>query len=535
MNLPTEPTILPDARRYPRTFSADDRVTYKAESVIKIQIPPIPQSYLTKNNFLEFKFNLKYKSGTDAEYKHLTQMLMGGLIGPTPIATMAELERAYNFMGATLVLPGNEPTYNYNVKSSNILNHAMPYFDTNGAHGLFKNLKVYDYLGTTLLEEIDGYDVVTALFHHEDRPRFTTDYGSIKVPPGVSAFSPFEFYNFASTTRPSTINATITKDAEGDYIVDDLNVKANELYLTDGFTIPLYSFLNRLSDKFVPLHNGFTLQLVVNDPNACIALSNPYIANLVYYDTAQYPLTPSITDFFLNDVKLVCDILEIPKELDSQVVKEIHTRSFLYQKGVTKLLRQVKSLTQCFVQRRPLPTTILPWSQRLAFRVFVGCGKLTYNDAILKEFKTPQEAWEESRPLLEPTIDIDDFTNGSTVSGPQVYPISRSQLVSWQNSGTTIFTGTVGGKGYYDVTTSANVPVDRPDLVWDSSIPRGQFVEPFDLRLPGTTEKAVTGIDTSRAVLEYKGPESKDTVLEIIGEFDAFIKIEPGISSSLAF
>ena len=43
------------------------------------------------------------------------------------------------------------------------------------------------------------------------------------------------------------------------------------------------------------------------------------------------------------------------------------------------------------------------------------------------------------------------------------------------------------------------------------------------------------GIDTTKAVIEYVGPSSSVSQLEMIADFDAFIRIEPGKSTTVAF
>jgi len=532
MQLPTEPTILPDARRFPRTFEADTRVNYYAQSVIEIQIPPMDRTYLTKNNYLEFEMDLSYTPGTVAEW---TDIVERALTTADDGATEDSLKEGMRLLGQSFFftndLTGGTFYYDYSNKASNVLVKPLPFFDTNGPHGLFRKLQVYDFRGTTLLEEIDNYDIITALLHHHERPTFPTDELGIKAPPACSIYDPAEYARQAKTAAPIGIDLTYD-EFPWDYT--SLAVEAPPVQCaTQRYTINLYSFLHSLSQKFVPLHNGFTLRLTVNDPKRCISLATPAAKNTVWVWGEVFEITPQITQFSLKNAKLVTHLLEIPAELDAQVTKEVHARSFHYQLGTTRLQRNLKSLTNLFVQWRPKVQNTEIWAEKLAYRINVGQGKMTYDGAVLKEFKTQEEAYEEAKRLLESTITRSDFFNTSTTPVDQTYGATATQLAAWRDTGraTDVF---VGNDVYNTDTRSISLPFRHADELVDGSV-QGKYVEAYDLRLPGTSGNAVDGIDTSKAVVEYVGPKNDLAQLELIADFDSFIRVEPGKSTSVAF
>lgn len=542
MELPTEPTILPNARRFPRTFEADTRVTYYEQSVIEIQIPPMDRTYLTKDNYLEFEMDLSYSPGSQAEIEELVLAATQTIVFANPVPD-EDFRNGYNQLGLayqTTVTDGTTTvTYDNGNKPSNVLPKPLPYFDTNGPHGLFRKLQVYDFRGTTLLEEIDNYDIITALFHHEERPKFSTDNQGLKSPPACSIYDPETYFDEMSIglpltiewnrTRVDSISWNVVANANGSYF--NTFTVSDVVCPTQRYTIPLYSFLNRLSQKFVPLHNGFTLRLTVNKPERCISLASPYKYNNIYTGSTQYvTINPTITKFSLKNAKLVTHLLEIPAELDAQVTKDVHARAFHYQLGSTKLQRNVKSLTNLFVQYRPRFQDVKIYQEKLAWRINEGVGKLMYDGAVLKEFKTVEEAYAEAQRLLETTMNRSDFSHTDNIPISQCYGVTQTQLVTWSLVGSS----TTKGTNYKLVTSSYGLPLVIPEKLEDISW-QGKNVQAFDLRLPGTTQSAVDGIDTTKAVIEYVGPSSSVSQLEIIADFDAFIRIEPGKSSSVAF
>lgn len=138
-------------------------------------------------------------------------------------------------------------------------------FDRCGVWGLFDRIEVYDYMGSTLLERISGVsDLMTLLMDTHATTDEMSNYFNILAGTNYG-------YIDVNTSTASNELARIqrVKNPNIGYIIHNKNtntaVAGNSVVVQ--FSVPLFSFLGLLSSKFVPLHNGFTIKLVLNDPN----------------------------------------------------------------------------------------------------------------------------------------------------------------------------------------------------------------------------------------------------------------------------
>jgi len=207
LRLVTPPT-LPQARSYLFAVKSTQDVydtNYLAD--IQIDIPRLQRSYLTKDSYLGFTIEYTYIPGKIT----------------TSVGT---------------------PEYAF-------------VLDTPGAFGLFDAIEVYDYLGNTLLERIGGHAQLMALLLDADPQGFgphaangtrtgiiaspcnqtATDYNPHFIQADPQDVGPVSGDVFPATA--SLVTQTIRKD----------------------YAIPLLSFLGRLSPKYAPLHNGYTIIL----------------------------------------------------------------------------------------------------------------------------------------------------------------------------------------------------------------------------------------------------------------------------------
>lgn len=158
MELPREPTALPQARRYNRKFHAQQGKAFLQQDKVIIQIPRINHTYLTKDVKLHFDFDLSYLEASSQTWQNVASDLIGGF--PTPATNIDGLHHVTNFFSRDN--DGVLITDNY--RSINAYSKPIPTFDINGPYGLISRIQVYDYLGTTLLEDIPSHEVLTAQF-----------------------------------------------------------------------------------------------------------------------------------------------------------------------------------------------------------------------------------------------------------------------------------------------------------------------------------------------------------------------------------
>jgi hypothetical protein len=231
------PPTMPQARSY--LFRQQSTLSsYTAGQQIQINIPRLQRSYLTKDSYLNFRLNGKWIPD---------------------IQSVGTLGKQY---APDLTL------------------------DDCGAWGLFERMEVFDYLGSTVLEVVDGLPQLMSML---------LDLGAV---PGIDPYTNGASLCGLGVPRSNagvqglinlkdrtgirdcdfTIGGIATSDEHlgGQTLVELVPWKINdEALLTSNTTvnnalnfsyqycIPLPSFLGFLSSKNVPLHNGFTVVLTV--------------------------------------------------------------------------------------------------------------------------------------------------------------------------------------------------------------------------------------------------------------------------------
>jgi hypothetical protein len=282
MELPRDPTIVPQARRYSRTFSAIQGKAFRERDQIVVEIPRIDRTYLSKNVKLYFDFDLSYREASQTTLQSIFSDLKG-TISPN-------VDAAKNY-ASTFFGYQSDGTANFTKISTTNPAYAytkpIPTFDINGAYGLINRIQVFSYLNNTLLEDVQEHDLLTAQFADfwlqkenidVNRPYMAdtaTNYdyqNPMRKQPCANIFhqgssvmvEPFLISSFAATTTTSTIvpaTRSVTLKCELD----------------------LFSFLGRFSDKFVPLHNGFKVVFTLSKFTDCIKFNTLYGENTCYY------------------------------------------------------------------------------------------------------------------------------------------------------------------------------------------------------------------------------------------------------------
>lgn len=272
LKLLTPPT-LPQARSYLFSIQAneDDYASYLTD--IQIDIPRLMRSYLTKDSYLSFTVG---------------------------VAAQTAIHSTGNSCAVAMCL------------------------DKAGAFGLFDSIEVYDYLGSTLLERISGHAELMSLLIDADPDKF----GS----------------HVSNGTRPGTIASPCNNDAPGlGYIQTEpqdcgpfagdvmpffgLNLDPQVVYRE--YSIPILSFLGLLSDKLVPLHNGFTIIIKRAHP------SNAFGWTLLDGSKEQTLKPPSNEFCKIKNVRFNAQILELGPIAEALVQESlngepmiVHTTSY---------------------------------------------------------------------------------------------------------------------------------------------------------------------------------------------------------------
>lgn len=415
-----------------------------------------------------------------------------------------------------------------------------PTLDVNGPYGFFESLEVYDYLGNTLLEKVPRHDLLTAIWSDLEsstetqdtiiRPRYIDDDLLTITKPSCS---------FLVSGNPNTLYAQspITNDLTSTDPVTEENVKAATLSIpTLSCGINLYSFLGKLSEKFVPLHNGFTVKFFINRRENVIAFNTEQPNNRISYvatpDTGSTwsnstDMKPFVKTYTFSNVYLRGDIVTVPPELDSRIDKIVFSKGYKVQRGVPqnraqRVNTEVKSLTSLIVVQQPTSTHNGSMRYSAFIRNYCKGAKLLFNKAVVSSVKNFTEAYRNFRNVFGCTWDEYVRRSNWEVDFP-------SSDAAWMQTRLT------------DKASLSNLDFSDP-FFQDVSVPLGRlprYLLSFDTRLPGYTPMAVCGIDTRKQLLEIQLETTTDTKqsadVTMISEFDTFIEIKPSESSAVSF
>ena len=305
------PPKMPQARSY--MFRQQSTIAqYTSGDTIQINIPRLQRSYLRKDSYLRFTLTGTWTPG-------------------------AQLQTAVSF-------------------------------DTCGAFGLIEKIEVFDYLGSTVLESISGMPQLMSLLMDLGLPNvIDKNIGNVSMGLSedyvASRFMTTDFDQPTSGRANRTLSTNVTIDntkrvvppSSGATI--DFRYQSTAQTFVREFAIPLPSFLGLLSDKMIPLHNGFTIVITLATKN------KPFIIGQVYsYDgvtvtrnagpslalfgntnssasaalPAPLSITSALNSWNVRDVNMVCQILELGPVAESMMMSSTQGQPFIVS---TKAMR----------------------------------------------------------------------------------------------------------------------------------------------------------------------------------------------------
>lgn len=302
------PPKMPQARSY--LFRQQSTISsYTSGQAIQINIPRLQRSYLRKDSYLRFTLRGSWTPGA------------------TPVNTSVA-------------------------------------FDTCGAWGLFEKIEVFDYLGSTVLESISGVPQLMSLLLDLGIDQIMDkNIGNSSCGLARDYVRPFPTQGYiggvADGTTTRALNTTVTSSSAGEVasptagLVLDARSGSTAQSFVYEFSIPLPSFLGFLSNKMIPLHNGFTIVLTL------ATQSKPFIVNadlstsgITYTGTAagivaqtalSNTLNPISVTWTVQDVNMQCQILELGPMAESMLLSSsqgqpfiVPTKAMRYYTGVVR-------------------------------------------------------------------------------------------------------------------------------------------------------------------------------------------------------
>lgn len=286
------PPTMPQARSYlfrqQSTLSA-----YQSGSTLQINIPRLQRSYHKKDSYLRFNLTGQFSRTDPAD--------------------------------------GDFPGLN---------------LDTAGAYSLFEKIEVFDYLGSTVLESISGVpQLISTLLDMGSLPSIDQTNGNTSLGlnsnGAISAVINYGQNGFTLNTSGSTVPASLGLGLVG---LGEKEGENNHQTFSAEFAIPLPSFIGLLSDKFVPLHNGFTIVLTLAEQYKPFVMNFDMEGAVTAIGAAVGGSTPNPADYSnllptltwqISDVYLDCNILELGPIAESMILSStqgspliVHTKSF---------------------------------------------------------------------------------------------------------------------------------------------------------------------------------------------------------------
>lgn len=557
------PPTIPQARSY--LFKQKSEYTQYPMgkgTKIRINIPRLQRTYLSKDSYLRFRVNMEVKSPTTDQ------------LPCTPV-----------------------------------------FLDRVGAIGLFDRIEVYDYLGATLIEQIGSLPALATLLRDIGTPNEAYDT-KLSAMEGCDGSSVFANYGNAMAAKFST-SSSGKQLFSWNWNNASATSQIQSAFNTFEFAIPLYSFLGMFSNKFVPLHNGFSIDLFLNSPdNAfvswyCCDTSDPTLYDkYLNWNVSQnksvgkpdpnFPADPTKTIYFSNtgtivesvtitNVEFCAQVMELGNDAENLVLSSngagpmvIHSHFYRYFTDIVKgngeadqsstfaadLNLNVVSLRNIRFGFRPLmyQNTIRFPSYGHRIRNYATSFNFQYGSSYL-----PELAGISCRSVAVPSsakgsvypyqfIDVgkmDSITKDEVLR--EGFTQAYAELLKTGAAGllyNTSLNGSITGEEYAtDVTSltnnfypdllnvspvSGNVTYIVPPMSHEKSTWSGKFAGGLDLRL--SAKEVVSGIDTNGLLVRLNVAFEKsqlekmvNAVVDIFCEHDAFVQIIPGVASTVTF
>jgi hypothetical protein len=560
--LPIKPTQVPQARRYTRKFVPNATKLFQSGDTIIIDIPPIKNTYLTKNARLHFTMNMEFVETTKQNQQALLDMYEDRVVA----YKQSIVNYFQNNLGSDAI-PLMPQDYMINMTRK-----PVPMLDICGPYGFFRKAEVYDYLGNTLLENIDRHDLLASqmadfyLDHEVDRmrPYISDDFheitspiypkGTYGGPPvlarvnGIPLLDPDGGVDNLSTYQFSAPSQNIVyNDGTETFTATDLTPHVIPPW---QFSIDLLTFLGRGSSKFVPLHNGYRLVFHLNDPNVPIKFSLP-VGGLTFpitYDIGEnkeydYTMEPTITLWNVQAPYLRAELLEVTPELDSQVEKIVHAtmRAYVLKGKIEKptiLPGNYLSAKNITVSFRHLAGNDPHSELGFRSRCWVQKARLLYDDAVQQELGSVDEIRLALGETFNSTITKQAFAINEpnpvpyfSGSGGYMYPYP-TQLARTRLSDIVVTAG-ADQAGYFWYT-------DVYEFYTRYNNQEGRFLIKFDLDLLGYGKDQIAGLDLTKTTVKLDFTRDLNNNIDpyetdIFTEYDAIVTIQPDKYCSVSF
>lgn len=324
--------------------------------------------------------------------------------------------------------------------------------------------------------------------------------------------------------------------------------------VTREYAIPLLSFLGLLSDKYAPLHNGYTIMLTLNPGSAFLGFSGPAgdessipsdiswnISN-VYFESQVLELGPVAESLLLastNGLPLV-----VPCKAFRNYVGNILSNQTTYRLDLNINVASLTDILWFMRQSSDLNNYRLRNFQRI--RNFAQNWYFQYGSSIL-----PQT---QGITCSDSNVNVNSKGTNYTEAYCELMK-SRHSLatgsfettINRANYGIDVpgrfpdhpYLDTLIGTAYNPITAPAST--EASVLNYFSLFEYGRFAAGLDLELvPGKSQNLISGLNTngmntSIYVTFAANAGVVNAQFDAFAEYDAFINIAPGLASTVSF
>lgn len=482
------PPTMPQARSYLfRQQPTSVGSATPSGGTITINLPRLQRSYLTKDSYLRFQANITYNPGTST--------------APVNFAAL----------------------------------------DQPGAYSFINKIEVFDYLGSTLLESTAGHGQLMALLmdlHTSNDQRNTIHDVNTGMRAGIMGSE------WGSDTTGFTANVVQKSPSTGEVFYTDVDAGGAQT-IRKELAIPVMSFLGLLSDKFAPLHNGYTIVFTLN--TAQDALIYGAIAGGTAVTTNG---ATTAIDYTISDVYYECQVLELGPVAESMLLSSTQGQPLVVaSKAYRQYIGSIPSGSSSFkldINLNVASLTNILWFMRSTGIINNSYGQSAnvfqqYKATLSSRVRNYLQNWyfQYGSSILPQTSGITARTaNGADAGGG--FTECFAELLKARHQYATGDTFTTIDEYTYAKDLEDSIP--RTVFAIQANCP-GKFAAGLDLELvSGKSQEIISGLNTNGMNTSiqlnfdpYKVTAMSSAVLDLFAEYDAFINIAPGLATTVSF
>lgn len=505
------PPTMPMARSYLyKQYTEQDSYNSASSGTIQIDLPRLQRSYLTKDSYLRFRLSFKSADATNAF---------------APFGT---------------------------------LNNYLC-FDNPGALGLIDQIEVYDYLGSTLLESTSGHGQLSSLLLDLNADMISTGFhynNSMGISGGFTRKDMIAGNGSGTNNINTSTKSRLFAANSGEVILseykDGYSGAGSELTINpaDGtipltktyeYAIPLFSFLGLNSDKYAPLHNGYTIVIKLNSFAQAFGIGGDLDSLLAYTGTTVFP-----SSYELNNVAFVAQILELGPTAESMLRSSTGGSPMIipyksYRNYFTSIPAKSATLRLDMNLNVASLTNIL-WIMRDA-NVLNNIGKKSLSARVRNYLQSWNFQYGSSTlPLTEGIQCGPKPGTSATLATPGDDEAYNELLKSRHALNRDIYSSQINTRNFgIDVNKIGNFDTDA--LSVHNPFHVGKFAAGLDLELiPGRSKNLICGLNTNGMTTTINGTFDSTNVnsvanvrMDAWAEYDAFINVVPGVATTVSF